>query len=225
MTLKIIGAGLGRTGTASAKLALEQLGFGPCYHMGEILGNLSFVPLWEAVGEGNPDWDTIFEGYQSGVDYPTCTYWRELMDFYPEAKVILTVRDANSWFDSVNTTIMSPECVNWIYSGPMEKFFRTCVYGTIGEPEQLYDRAFMTAYFDQWVKNVVDIVPAERLLVFHVKEGWEPLCRFLDIPVPNAEFPRVNSREDTLASLQAMIHSSEEQREEIMKSEKENLFK
>jgi len=113
MALKVIGAGLGRTATFSLKFALEHLGFGPCYHMAEVFaGGRRNVPLWLDVVGGNPDWDAVFAGYQSTTDYPACTYWRELTALYPDAKVILTVRDADTWFDSVSETIFSPVCVS-----------------------------------------------------------------------------------------------------------------
>ena len=110
MAVKVIGAGLGRTATFSLKFALEHLGFGPCYHMAEVFaGSRRNVPLWLDVMRGKPDWDAVFAGFQSTTDYPACTYWRELSAFYPDAKVILTVRDADSWFDSVSETIFSPK--------------------------------------------------------------------------------------------------------------------
>ncbi|HEX7236426.1 MAG TPA: sulfotransferase, partial [Gammaproteobacteria bacterium] len=110
MALKVIGAGLGRTATFSLKFALEHVGLGPCYHMSEVFaGARRNVPLWLDVVRGKPDWDAVFEGFASTTDYPACTYWRELAAFYPNAKVILTVRDADSWFDSVTETIFSPQ--------------------------------------------------------------------------------------------------------------------
>src|SRR5205085_6684689 len=103
MGLQVIGAGLGRTGTMSLKLALEHLGFGPCYHMAEVLVQARRnLPLWLDVIHGKPDWDEVFAGFGASADYPACTYWRELAARYPEAKVILTLRDADDWFDSVN---------------------------------------------------------------------------------------------------------------------------
>ena len=105
MGLKVIGSGLGRTGTLSTKLALEQLGFTPCHHMTEVLMHPQTIPLWVEAGNGKPDWDAIFGDYQAMVDHPGCAYWRELMDHYPEAKVLHTVRDPDKWFDSTQATI------------------------------------------------------------------------------------------------------------------------
>jgi len=131
MSLKIIGAGLGRTGTASLKLALEQLDFGPCYHMGEVMVNIEQrAPLWVEASKGNADWEAIFDGYQSATDFPSCSFWREQMAYYPEAKVILSTRSAESWFDSVNGTIMSPDATKWLESSPMVEFFESCIKDT-----------------------------------------------------------------------------------------------
>lgn len=205
MALKVIGAGLGRTGTASLKLALEQLGFGPCYHMGEILPRVEErVPLWIEAGKGNPDWDRIFDGYQSATDYPSCSFWREQAAYYPDAKVILSTRDAEGWFESVNTTIMSPDVNAWLRSNPlMKEFFERCVWADF-EPHIL-DRDYMVNYFRAREEAIKAELPPERLLVFNVKEGWDPLCDFLGVDVPDTEFPRVNSRDETRKLLDAMV--------------------
>ena len=205
MGLKVIGAGLGRTGTASLKVALEQLGFGPCYHMGEVLPHVEErVPLWIEAGKGNPDWDTIFEGYNSATDYPSCSFWREQAAFYPDAKVLLSTRSAESWFDSVNTTIMSADANAWLRSNPtMKEFFERCVW-TDFEPHIL-DRDYMVNYFREREEAIQAELPPERLLVFDVREGWEPLCKFLEVDVPDTDFPRVNSRDETRKLLDAMM--------------------
>lgn len=193
MALKIIGSGLGRTGTLSTKLALELLGFAPCHHMAEVFQNAETqIPLWIAAGQGRADWDAIFDGYQAMVDHPGCGYWRELMDYYPDAKVLHTVRDPDKWFDSTQATIFSPENLNRFTSGPMASFFEPLrrFYG--GE---MSDRAFMTDFFRRHTETVVATVPKERLLVFDVREGWDPLCAFLGVPVPEGPYPRENSTE------------------------------
>jgi hypothetical protein len=109
MALQVIGAGLGRKGTVSLKVALEQLGFGRCYHMLEMLGNPGHTALWRDIADGKPDWDTIFDGYGASMDYPAGTCWRELADYYPAAKVVLSVRDPEKWFESVHATIFRPD--------------------------------------------------------------------------------------------------------------------
>lgn len=195
MALKVIGAGLGRTATFSMKFALEHLGFGPCYHMSEVFAQARRnVPLWLDVVAGKPDWDTVFQGFQSTTDYPACTYWRELAEYYPDAKVLLTVRDADSWFDSVTETIFSQKMQGSLAGTPVEAMMQGTIYYAFGD--KIADRAFMTDWFERRNQEVIDTIPAERLLVYSPKEGWEPLCAFLGVPVPEGPVPRVNSRDE-----------------------------
>ena len=195
MTLAVIGAGLGRTATFSLKFALEHLGFGPCYHMSEVFaGTRRNVPLWLDAIDGRPDWDAIFEGFHSTTDYPACTYWRELAAHYPRAKVVLTVRDPNSWFDSVSETIFSEGMQASLAGSPTGDMMQGVIFDAFGG--RVHDRAFMTDWFVRRNNEVIDSVPPERLLVFSPKEGWEPLCAFLGVPVPAEPFPRVNSRDE-----------------------------
>jgi Sulfotransferase domain len=195
MPLKVIGAGLGRTATFSMKFALEHLGLGPCYHMSEVFaGARKNVPLWLDVVNGNPDWDAIFDGYESTTDYPACSYWRELADYYPDARVVLTVRDAGSWFDSVSSTIFSDRMQGSLAGTPVEAMMNGVIFDAFGG--RVKDRAFMTDWFERRNQQVIDALPPERLLVYSPKEGWEPLCSFLGVPVPDGPFPRVNSRDE-----------------------------
>lgn len=195
MALKVIGAGVGRTATFSMKFALEHLGFGPCYHMSEVFAQARRnVPLWLDVVAGKPDWDTVFQGFQSTTDYPACTYWRELAEYYPDAKVLLTVRDADSWFDSVTETIFSQTMQGSLAGTPVEAMMQGTIYYAFGD--KIADRAFMTDWFERRNQEVIDTIPAERLLVYSPKEGWEPLCAFLGVPVPEGPVPRVNSRDE-----------------------------
>src|SRR5215510_785403 len=195
MALEVIGAGLGRTATFSLKFALEHLGFGRCYHMSEVrAGARRNVPLWLDVVRGKPDWDAVFAGFQSTTDYPACTYWRELTAFYPNAKVILTVRDADSWFDSVSETIFSPKMQDSLAGSPVGAMMQGVIFDAFGG--RVNDRAFMTDWFTRRNKTVIDSLPSDRLLVFSPKEGWAPLCAFLGVPVPKVQFPRVNSRDE-----------------------------
>jgi hypothetical protein len=196
MTLKVIGAGLGRTGTLSLKLALEQLGFAKCYHMGEVMAG-GYFPKWAAVGEGKPDWDAIFDGYAATTDYPACTYWRELADYYPDAKVLLSVRDADSWYESTRATIFSEMVDGMIAGGPpaAQAMFNTALPMDLIRSHR-DERDAMTAYFRAHNQAVIDGIAPERLLVFEVKQGWGPLCAFLGVDVPDEPFPRVNERDD-----------------------------
>lgn len=199
MALKVIGAGLGRTATFSLKFALEHLGFGPCYHMSEVFaGARRNVPLWLETIRGAPNWHAIFDGFQATTDYPACTYWRELAEFYPQAKVILTVRDPDTWFDSVSETIFSPRMQASLGGTPAEAMMNGAIFEAF--EGRVDDRAFMTDWFSRRNQRVIDGLPRERLLVFSPKEGWEPLCSFLDAPVPDSLFPRVNSRDEIAAS-------------------------
>jgi hypothetical protein len=199
MALQVIGAGLGRTGTLSLKLALERLGLGPCYHMAELMMNPERAPLWVDAADGKADWEAIFAGYSSTTDYPACLYWRELAAAYPSAKLILTKRDKDKWFDSTQATIFSDAMTARILGSPVEPFFRKTVWRDFGE--RIHDREFMIAYFEKHNAAVEDGVAKKRLLVYDVAQGWQPLCRFLGVPVPDAPFPKVNSREEMQARM------------------------
>ena len=191
MGLKVIGSGLGRTGTLSTKLALEQLGFGPCHHMAEVFMHPESILLWIEANNGRADWDAIFGNYGAMVDHPGCNHWRTLMDVYPDAKVLHTVRDPDKWFDSTQATIFAPDRPP-PPDGPLKTFLGQ-VMGWYGG--DLHDRAFMTDFFRRHTERVVATVPPERLLVFEVSQGWEPLCAFLGVPTPSTPYPRENSTE------------------------------
>ena len=198
MALAVIGAGLGRTATFSLKFALEHLGFGPCYHMSEVFaGARRNVPLWLDAIDGRPDWDAIFDGFASTTDYPACTYWRELAAHYPAAKVVLTVRDPDSWFDSVSETIFSEAMQGSLAGSPLGDMMQGVIFDAFGD--RVRDREFMTEWLNRRNPDGIDSLPAERLLVFSPKDGWEPLCAFLGVAVPDGPFPRVNSRDEISA--------------------------
>ena len=194
MTLKVIGAGYPRTGTSSLKLALEQLGLGPCHHMREIIMNPPSAALWVEAADGHPDWERIFEGYQSCTDAPGCLFWRELADYYPDAKILLSVRDPEAWFESTQATVFSEAMLGMAKGTPLELFFEKAVTREFGD--RIHDREFMLAQYERRKREVMADVPPERLLVFDVREGWAPLCDFLGAPIPETPFPRENSREE-----------------------------
>jgi hypothetical protein len=204
MALKIIGAGLGRTGTVSLKLALEQLGFGPSYHMLEMLAKPAHLDLWRQAAEGRPDWDAIFAGYAATVDYPGCTCWRELADFYPAAKIVLSVRDPDLWFESTQATIFSADTKATLASA---KFAPVARLMDRVHPDR-YDRAAMVAAFNRHTRAVIDGIAKERLLIYRIDQGWEPLCAFLGVPVPDAPFPRANVRAE-IAGIFAQSHNAD----------------
>jgi hypothetical protein len=191
MGLKVIGAGWGRTGTLSLKLALEQLGFGPCHHMVEMFRRPATAPLWLEAHEGRADWDAIFADYASMTDFPGVRYWREIIAHYPEAKVVLTVRDPGSWFESARATVLKREGPARQPPPMLARFFETMLE-SVPNPE---DREVMIEDFNRHNAEVIAVVPKERLLVYEVKQGWAPLCAFLGVPEPANPFPRENARE------------------------------
>ena len=196
MAMNVIGTGVGRTGTYSLKLALNQLGLGPCHHMEEVLHNMPVqVPLWSAVLDGSPDWRQIYSGYESTVDWPTACFFRELLEAFPDARFVLTHRSPESWADSFGSTIYRliaardeapPEMKAWLDMA-------SGVIARTGFPDGLSREGLMQA-FTAHNEAVKRTIPADRLLVFQVKEGWEPLCAFLGVPVPDTPFPRSNDR-------------------------------
>jgi hypothetical protein len=190
-TLEVIGPGFGRTGTLSLREALVRLGFGPCDHMRENFEHPERFALWsEALRRktaGEPiDWRPLLDGYRAIVDWPGAYFWRELTTTHPEAKVILTIRDSERWVDSIQATIFT------LQDDQLPAVARDIVFTrTFGS--RLTDRAHCQAVFAQHNQAVHESIAPERLLVFDVKEGWEPLCAFLDVAVPeDAPFPRVN---------------------------------
>ncbi|MES2294152.1 MAG: sulfotransferase family protein [Pseudomonadota bacterium] len=199
MALKVVGSGLGRTGTKSMQSALNMLGVGPCHHMVEVFAHPESRFLWIDAAAGRPDWDAIFAGYQSMVDYPGARYWRQLAAYYPDAKVLHTVRDPDQWFESTQATIFAPDGPT-TKPGPFGEFFATFINDFGGH---LHDRAFMTDYFRRHTEEVVRTIPADRLLVYTVGDGWEPLCKFLGLPVPAAPYPSENSRAEFIARAKA----------------------
>ncbi len=195
MALEVIAAGLGRNATFSMKFALEALGFGPCHHMSEVFADgRRQVPLWIEAAQGRSDWDAIFAGFRSAADYPSASFWRELADYYPDAKVVLTTRDPDSWFESVSETIFSPRMQGTLAGSPVETMMNGVIFDHFDG--DITDRAYMTDWYVRRNQEVRDGLPAGRLLDFHPKMGWEPLCAFLEVPVPDLPFPRVNSRDE-----------------------------
>jgi Sulfotransferase domain len=208
--MKLIGAGLPRTATTTQMIALEMLGF-PCYHMRDMMADpATSVPQFRDALEGNADWDEIFEGKESTVDWPASYHWRELIDVYPDAKVLLSVRDAESWVRSMQDTInqvffgdsfmyhlaraqyaIDPLYASWIDLLTEMNWSdeRGAYAGTNGEP------AAMAEAMERWNRTVIDTVPSDRLLVWYPTDGWKPLCELLDVPVPDQPIPHVNDTE------------------------------
>jgi hypothetical protein len=209
MPLSVIGAGFGRTGTFTMKTALEQLGFGPCYHMGEVRKNSTAPAYWEAAADGKPvNWERVFEGYRATVDWPACSFYRELADAYPDAKVILTVRDPEAWFNSTQATIFNEEVRRKIqlitaennpYYTRMVKTIATRQFGT-----DVHNKDSLIRTFNEHNEEVLRAIPPDRLLVYEVNQGWEPLCTFLQVPVPPSPMPNGNSTDQFVTAIDKM---------------------
>jgi hypothetical protein len=200
MSLQLIGPGFGRTGTKSTKDALELLGFAPCHHMYEVFQNPPQVAYWQEVAAGNPvDFREVFAGYKAQIDWPGAHVWRELSEVFPHAKVLLTVRPEESWFRSYSRTIGKlmriykgldlPPHIRQMADAMAEMVDATTFQGQPGNEE------IALAAYRQRISDVKTAIAPERLLIFDVAEGWEPLCAFLDLPVPDEPFPHENKRD------------------------------
>jgi hypothetical protein len=198
--LKLINAGLGRTGTTSLKVALDRLGLGPSFHMFDIVGDAERLRRWERIvcdGE-RPDWAAVFDGYRSAVDGPCAVYYRQISEAFPEAKVILTVRDAESWYRSTHDTLYQfalRSMANPPEPGsPQARLFRvtsTMVWdGLFGG--RFSDKDHAIEVYHRHNEEVVRALGADNVLVYDVQQGWEPLCAFLGVDVPREDFPRTN---------------------------------
>ena len=207
MPLQVIGAGLSRTGTLSLKFALEHLGFGPCCHAIEMLSSVrEQFPLWLQVAQGAPDWDAMFARFSSTVDLPANKYWRELAAHFPDAKVILSTRDADTWLESLHRSILAPTSVERMGQNPMVAMLQAAFMDF--PVAQTGDRDFMIDYFHQWEADVIAAFPPERLLVYRPGDGWEPLCAFLGVPVPAEPYPRINASSETAEAIATADTSS-----------------
>ena len=206
--MRVIGAGFGRTGTTSLKAALETLGLDPCYHMTEVFAHPRHAEGWRSAWRGAPvDWDAILGPYEAAVDWPSCTFYEELMERYPEAKVLLSVRDPERWYESTRTTIYE---LSRVLAGS-----RTArvAFGLVSLPTfggfartgageeinwngtfdgRFEDKPHAIEVLERHNEEVKRRVPPERLLVYEVKEGWGPLCEFLGVPDPDEPFPHLN---------------------------------
>ena len=221
MALKVIGAGWGRTGTESLKMALEQLGFDRCYHGFDLMNDGRKLQYWKQLhNEGKTDYEALFNGCLAAVDTPAAYYYRELMQQYPEAKVVLTVRDAGKWYDSaVNTIFKRPPPAKYAilkFLGRLSKKLNyvpqvdehlQAIFFHDEFKDKLDDREFMMAWYNQWNERVKSTVPADRLLVYEVAQGWEPLCKFLNVPVPATPFPQTNKKENFQQRVEKAIFS------------------
>ena len=207
--MKVIGVGLPRTATLTQKVALEMLGLGPCYHMVNVLADLKLVPLWRDALEGRPDWERIFDGFEATVDWPGGFYYRELAERYPEAKLVLSVRDPEAWERSMRSTvwgvyhgdslirhlssaaaIVDPD---WHAYLELMNGMLWDSRGTLAARHQ--DHGGLMEAMQRHTEAVKQAIAPERLLVWDATEGWDPLCAFLGVHVPAAPLPRLNDSE------------------------------
>jgi hypothetical protein len=218
--MRVIGVGVGRTGTLSLKAALERLGLGPCFHGRHVLDHPDRLALWRAAAAGQPvDWDTVFAGYASSVDWPGAAFWRPLSKMYPDAKLILTVRDAEGWYDSVHNTIF-----RMFGDGPPDDrvaearrivpgldvftaFHRQMIWDGFFAG-RFADRAYAIEVYEEHNAAVRREVRADRLLVLSAGAGWEPLCGFLGVAVPDEPYPQLNDPAKFWARVQARVDES-----------------
>ncbi|HWX45505.1 MAG TPA: sulfotransferase [Solirubrobacteraceae bacterium] len=210
--MKLIGAGLPRTGTLTQKLALEQLGLGPCYHWVNVLADLDQVALWNRALDGERPWAEVFAGFESTVDWPGGYFYKELMEAYPEAKVLLSVRKPESWEPSFRETIVGmchgESLMRLLASArgeidPKWRRYLDLVERMFWGPEGTFkdgwaEPAQLIEQFERHNEEVKRTVPPKRLLVWQVTEGWEPLCEFLGVEVPAEPLPHENDRETFL---------------------------
>jgi hypothetical protein len=209
MALKVVGAGFGRTGTLSLKNALEKIGFGPCYHMMEVFPRPDHVAIWHDLAFGKSiDWDLLFRDFRATVDWPSTRWWREIAAHFPDAKVLLSSRDPEAWYKSMSETIYQP--MKWPVSAEVPEIMRlqnemvrkAVLADTFDN--RFEDKAHAIAVFKRHNQEVRDTIDAGRLLEFDAREGWEPLCRFLEVPVPSEPYPRLNDTASTQAMIQRM---------------------
>jgi sulfotransferase family protein len=197
--IKVVGAGLGRTGTLSLQSALQQLLGAPCYHMLEVVAHPDHVPIWHAAirGDALPDWDELLRGYSATVDWPACTFWRELADAYPDAPVLLSTRPADDWWKSANATIFEGtrgDPPDDPIFGPQGRMIRD-MFALTFTPDWSEEGPAKAAY-DAHNAEVRATIPKDRLTEWHPGDGWGPLCDMLDVAVPDEPFPHVNTTEE-----------------------------
>lgn len=195
MALQIIGAGLGRTGTTSLMVALEQLLGQPCYHMAKLSQHPEHVAEFHRAAQGfDVDWQVLFHTYQAMTDWPAAAFYLQLMQVYPEAKVLLSYREAESWYASCEATIF-PAIKR--AEGEWGEMIRAVVYNTFCA--NLDDKADCLAAFEQHREAVRAAVPSNRLIEWQPGDGWQPLCAGLGLPIPDQPYPHVNTTEDFLS--------------------------
>jgi hypothetical protein len=203
MALQVVGAGVGRTGTHSLKIAVEQLTGGPCYHMTEVFGKPDHVDTWRSAAEGSmPDWDDFLAGYRGTLDWPACTFWRELAAAYPDAPVLLSTRPStDAWYGSMERTIIAtvslpPKDAEHAHNRSMTMAVLRAFTPDWPDPDAI------RAAYERHNEAVRREIPADRLIDWQTGDGWEPICRVLGVPVPDEPFPHVNTADEFRANLE-----------------------
>ena len=193
MTLRVIGAGVGRTGTTSLQAALEMLLEGRCYHMHEVFPRPDDIPLWHQAALGNlPNWRALFSDWVAAIDWPTAAYWEELASAFPDALIILSYRDADSWWESASNTIF-PASIQ-----AEDSPWRRMVWDMLKHrfTDDVENRAAVVAAYEAHNAHVRATAPADRLLQWQASDGWAPLCAALGLAVPAVDFPHINTTAD-----------------------------
>lgn len=202
MSLRVIGAGMGRTGTASLRQALESLLGTRCYHMTELLANPSHVDFWyHAVFSGRPDWQAMFSAYGAGVDFPISSFWRELSQVYPDALILLSKRPAAEWWESASKTIFAPHQRE---EGPLAELSAELSRRAFPIQAVIHDKEASMKMYEEWNNAVLRDAPTDRLIVWEVGDGWGPLCDALGLPIPSMPFPHENSKQEFINRYQSI---------------------
>lgn len=203
MTLEVIGAGFGRTGTTSLQAALHQLGYAHCHHMRKVVRNPQQVDYFLAAANGEKmDWDKVFEGFDAAVDWPASKYYKELAEYYPEAKVILSVRDSEGWYKSTKNTIyrIADSFPYWmVVTIPHLKKTKSMMIDTVWDgvfDGKFAEKDIAIKVYEENTEEVKRSIPKHRLLIHEAKEGWQPLCEFLNKPIPDTPYPRTNEAKE-----------------------------
>ncbi len=217
--IEVLGLGMGRTGTLSLKLALEKIGFARCYHMETLLQNPADVKYWKEIDrKGQTDWQALFQNYQAAVDFPSIAYYHELLKAFPEAKCILTLRDPEAWYESASETILDAEPglidkMMMSFRLPFSRRLRNLIqvfqlthkFWVHHAGRKYKQKDIAIAFYQRWNEQIQLEIPANRLLVYQVQEGWEPLCDFLEQPVPEEPFPKANQRSEFKAKNKELL--------------------
>lgn len=224
MSIQVIGAGFPRTGTTTLKRSLEQLGFDKTHHMKELIVRPERLHYWKELEKtGTTDWEGLYEGYQASVDFPAYPFYKQHMERYPEAKVVLTVRPFDKWYTSATNTVRKagpqtiPEKLRMLGRMATDSRIRKVVkviqffenyFWKKQFQGRFEDRAFAEEVWNKHVQSVKDYVPAERLLVYDVRDGWGPLCQFLGVPEPAEPLPHLNKKENFKTMLNELMNGN-----------------